>query len=107
MHLLQNPGAYSCSTNIKNTLALDSILADCQHGFRGQWSCETQFVHDIISILDQGWMAKPGAVLTARSILQKWSLLVDWKIEWSIEFLLVIENVDVFLVFTFELVEFI
>ena len=33
----------------------DSILADCQHGFRRQRSCETQlvqFVHDIISNLD-------------------------------------------------------
>ena len=36
-------------------LALDSILADCQHGFRSQRSCATQlvqFVHDIISNLD-------------------------------------------------------
>ena len=36
-------------------LALDSILADCQHGFQSQRSCETQlvqFVHDIISNLD-------------------------------------------------------
>ena len=36
-------------------LALDSILADCQHGFRSQRSCETQlvqFVHDIISNMD-------------------------------------------------------
>ena len=36
-------------------LALDSILADCQHGFRSQRSCKTQlvqFVHDIISNLD-------------------------------------------------------
>ena len=35
--------------------ALDSILADCQHGFQSQRSCETQlvqFVHDIISNLD-------------------------------------------------------
>ena len=42
---------------IKKHLALDSIhvLADCQHGFRSQRSCETQlvqFVHDIISNLD-------------------------------------------------------
>ena len=39
----------------KKHLALDSILADCQHGFRSQRSCETQlvqFVHDIISNLD-------------------------------------------------------
>ena len=44
-------------------LALDSILADCQHGIRSQRSCETQlvqFVHDMISNLDgivDGWMA--------------------------------------------------
>ena len=34
---------------------LDSILADCQHGFQSQRSYETQlvqFVHDIISYLD-------------------------------------------------------
>ena len=42
-------------SNINKHLALDSILADCQHGFRNQRSCETQlvqFVHDIISNLD-------------------------------------------------------
>ena len=42
-------------SNINTHLALDSILADCQHGFRSQRSCETQlvqFVHDIISNLD-------------------------------------------------------
>ena len=41
--------------HINKHLALDSILADCQHGFRSQRSCETQlvqFVHDIISNLD-------------------------------------------------------
>ena len=41
--------------NINTHLALDSILADCQHGFRSQRSCKTQlvqFVHDIISNLD-------------------------------------------------------
>ena len=41
--------------NINKHLALDSILADCQHGFRSQRSCETQlvqFVHEIISNLD-------------------------------------------------------
>ena len=35
--------------------AFDSILADCQHGFRRQRSCETQLVqvfHDIVSNLD-------------------------------------------------------
>ena len=39
-------------SNIKKHLALDSILADCQHCFRSQRSCKThlvQFVHDIIS----------------------------------------------------------
>ena len=44
-------------SNINKHLALDafSILADCQHGFRGQRSCKTQlvqFVHDIVSHLD-------------------------------------------------------
>ena len=42
-------------SNINKHLALDSILADCQHGFQSQRSCETQlvqFVHDIISNLD-------------------------------------------------------
>ena len=42
-------------SNINKHLALDSILADCQHSFRSQRSCETQlvqFVHDIISNLD-------------------------------------------------------
>ena len=43
------------ASNINKHLALDSILADCQHGFRSRRSCETQlvqFVHDIISNLD-------------------------------------------------------
>ena len=42
-------------SNINKHLALDSILADCQHGFWSQKSCETQlvqFVHDFISNLD-------------------------------------------------------
>ena len=42
-------------SNIDKHLALDSILADCHHGFRSRRSCETQlvqFVHDIISNLD-------------------------------------------------------
>ena len=42
-------------SNINKHLALDSILADCQHGFRSQRSCGiqlVQFVHDIISNLD-------------------------------------------------------
>ena len=37
-------------SNINKHLALDSILADSQHGFRSQRSCEiqlVQFVHDI------------------------------------------------------------
>ena len=41
--------------NINKHLAFDSILADYQHGFRSQRTCETQlvqFVHDIISNLD-------------------------------------------------------
>ena len=46
---------YILVSNINKHLALDSNLADCQHGFRSQRSCETQlvqFVHDIISNLD-------------------------------------------------------
>ena len=44
-------------SKINKHLSLDSILADCQHGFRSQRFCETQlvqvqFVHDIISNLD-------------------------------------------------------
>ena len=42
-------------SNINKHLALDSILAGCQHGFRSRRCCETklvQFVHDIISNLD-------------------------------------------------------
>ena len=42
-------------SNINKHLALDSILAERQHGFRSQRSSETQlvqFVHDIISKLD-------------------------------------------------------
>ena len=42
-------------SNINKHLALDSILAGCQHGFRSRRSGETQlvqFVHDIISNLD-------------------------------------------------------
>ena len=53
MYLLQNPGAYI--SNINKHLAFESILADCQHGFRSQRSCKTQlvqFYHDIVSNLD-------------------------------------------------------
>ena len=48
-------------SNINTHLALDSIFADCQHGFRSQRSCDTQlvqFVHDIISNLDEA--VNPG-----------------------------------------------
>ena len=37
-------------------LVFESILADCQHGFRSQRSCETklvQFYHDMVSKLDR------------------------------------------------------
>ena len=43
-------------SNINKDLALDCILANCQHGFLSQRSCETQliqFVHDTISNLDE------------------------------------------------------
>ena len=37
-------------------MALESVFADCQHGFRNQKYCETQlvqFYHDLVSNLDQ------------------------------------------------------
>ena len=43
-------------SNINKHLALESILVDCQHGFRSQRSCETklvQFYHDLVSNLDR------------------------------------------------------
>ena len=55
MHLLQNLGAYNCK-EYKQAPAFESILADCQHGFRSQRSCETQlvqFFHDLVSNLDR------------------------------------------------------
>ena len=42
-------------SNINKHLAFENILADCQHGFRSQKSCETQlvqFYHDMVSNLD-------------------------------------------------------
>ena len=42
-------------SNINKHLAFESILADCQHGFQSQRSCETQlvqFFHDLVSNLD-------------------------------------------------------
>ena len=44
-------------SNINKHLAFESILADCQHGFRSQRSCETQlvqFYHDMVNNLDGG-----------------------------------------------------
>ena len=41
--------------NRNKHLAFESILADCQHGFRSQRSCETQlvqFLHDLVSNMD-------------------------------------------------------
>ena len=53
-------------SNINKHLALDSILADCQHGFQSQRSCETQlvqFVHNIIKRLcDNYWCRYHGHV---------------------------------------------
>ncbi|MES9909227.1 MAG: reverse transcriptase domain-containing protein, partial [Candidatus Thiodiazotropha sp.] len=43
-------------SNIGRHLALGNILADCQHGFRGQGSCEAQlvqFYHDLVGDLDR------------------------------------------------------
>ena len=42
-------------SNINQHLAFESILADCQHGFRSLRCCETQlvqFYHDLVSNLD-------------------------------------------------------
>ena len=47
--------AHIIVSNINKHLAFESILADCQHGFRSQKSCETQlvqFYHDMVSNLD-------------------------------------------------------
>ena len=41
MHLLQNL-QHILVSNINKHLALDRILADCQHGLRSQRSCQTQ-----------------------------------------------------------------
>ena len=43
-------------SNINKHLAFESFLADCQHGFRSQRSCETQlvqFFHDLVSNFDR------------------------------------------------------
>ena len=43
-------------SKINKQLALESILADCQHGFRSQRSSETQlvqFYHDLVRNLDR------------------------------------------------------
>ena len=43
-------------SNLNKHLAFERILADCQHGFRSQRSCETQlvqFLHDLVSNLDR------------------------------------------------------
>ena len=43
-------------SNINKHLAFESILADCQHGFRSQRSCEpqlVQFYHYLVSNLDR------------------------------------------------------
>ena len=43
-------------SNINKHLGFESILADCQHGFRSQRPCETQlvqFFHDLVSNLNR------------------------------------------------------
>ena len=43
-------------SNINKHLGLESILADCQHGFRSQRFCKiqlVQFYHDLVSNLDR------------------------------------------------------
>ena len=45
-------------SNINKHLALDSILADCQHGFQSRRSCETQLVQ---FVHEPGWCDESGA----------------------------------------------
>ena len=40
-------------SNINKHLAFESILADCQHGFRSQRSQLVQFFYDLVSNLDR------------------------------------------------------
>ena len=56
-------------SNINKHLSLENILADCQHGFRSQRSCETQlvqFFHDMVSNLDRAlnWGHRQTDVIT-------------------------------------------
>ena len=40
-----------------NHLESNSILVDCQHGFRQEWSCETQlvtFVNELLEAMNNG-----------------------------------------------------
>ena len=46
---------YILVSNINKHLAFESILADCQHGFRSQRSCETQLVQFYHDIVENGW----------------------------------------------------
>ena len=78
---------------INKHLDLDSILADCQHGFRSQRSCQTkleQFVHNIINNQDgavnrehkqtdliQMDFAKAFDKVPQRRLLHKFGLLLD------------------------------
>ena len=51
---IPRPRAYN-SKQHKQALSFESILADCQHGFRSQMFCEphlVQFYHDMVSNLD-------------------------------------------------------
>ena len=55
---------YILVSNINKHLAFESILADCQHGFRSQRSCETQlvqFYHHIVENLEHiiGAISRP------------------------------------------------
>ena len=49
-------------SNINKHLAFESILADCQHGFRSQRSCETQLVqfYPWATIFDISHQSLPG-----------------------------------------------
>ena len=50
-------------SNINKHLAIENILAVCQHGFRSQRSCKTQlvqFYHDFVSTCNLDWAVNRG-----------------------------------------------
>ena len=83
-------------SNINKHLAFESILADCQHGFRSQRSCETQlvqFFHDLVSNLDCALFADDCVLYrniespTDCQILQDdLNSLAQWEADWQMKF---------------------